>query len=129
MANHYRRCWDCGAINLHTDNVAPEVCCKRCRSQDTRAMNNQPPLWGLASGAYVPMAVAKCPECGSELVAQCLQTDGAGRPVATGIEIDCLSAVREGAFEVNHTWTQDKWQPVRDSVAKWCDARVDYPGR
>lgn len=33
---HQRRCWDCDNIAEHSDNVAPEVCCKKCGSQDTR---------------------------------------------------------------------------------------------
>lgn len=127
----YRRCWDCGAINLHSDNITPEVCCKRCQSQDTRLMKTGPPLWAInPRGIYIPKQIATCPECGEELMARSLEHEAdTGRPVATGIEIDCLSAVRAGAHEVNHRWSQDKWQPVRDAVAKWCDARVDFPGK
>ena len=133
---HFRRCWDCGAINKHSDNVAPEVCCKRCGSQDTRKMKNEPPLWiGFPSsrrgrGLYVPDQVAKCHECGDGLIAECNEHETqTGRPVATGIEIACLCHMRAGSFEVNHKWSQDKWQPVRDAVSKWCDARCDYPER
>lgn len=133
---HYRRCWDCSAISLHGDNVTPEVCCKRCGSQDTRLMKNEPPLWtGLGSiregrGLYVPESIAKCPECGDSLIAECTawETD-TGRPLATSIELSCMCDMRAGTFEVNHRWSQSKWQPVRDAVVKWCDARVDFPGR
>jgi rRNA maturation endonuclease Nob1 len=51
MSNHYRRCWECGAINLHSDNVAPEVCCKECGSQDTRRMKNESLLERMPSTA------------------------------------------------------------------------------
>ncbi len=33
---HERRCHDCGNVAIHADNIAPEVCCKKCGSQDTR---------------------------------------------------------------------------------------------
>lgn len=124
---HYRRCWECGAINLHADNYGPEVACKKCRSMDTRLLRNGPPLWGIGPGIYVPRGIAKCPECQSELVAQCIQCDEEGRPIATGIELDCVKGLHEAC--VSHTFSQDKWQPIRDAVSRWCDARVDYPGR
>jgi hypothetical protein len=128
---HYRRCHECRAISLHSDNVTPEVCCKKCGSQDTRAFKDLPPLWGKGPGIYLPTGIAKCPECGHELIAQCLEHEAeTGRPVATGIELDCLSFIRDGGFEKTmHSYSQDKWQPVRDAVVKWCDARVDFAGR
>ena len=125
---HYRRCHDCGAINKHTDNIAPEVCCKRCKSQDTRLMKcEQPPLWmnSLArpSGVYVATGTACCPECGSGLIAECLEHEvESGRPVATGIELHCITDM-EG--RLRHSYQQHLWQPMRDRVVKWCDARVD----
>jgi hypothetical protein len=125
---HYRRCWDCGSISLHSDSITPEVCCKRCGSQDTRAFSNLPPLWGVGPGIYLPKGIAKCPECGHELIAQCIEHEaGTGRPVATGIELDCVASMHEA--KLSHSFAQDKWQPVRDTVVKWCDARVDFPGR
>jgi hypothetical protein len=33
---HERKCWDCGNVAMHKDNVTPEVLCKVCGSQDTR---------------------------------------------------------------------------------------------
>jgi len=33
---HWRKCHDCGTIQLHADNIAPYVNCRKCRSQDTR---------------------------------------------------------------------------------------------
>lgn len=137
MSNpHYRRCWSCGAINLHSDNIAPEVCCKRCRSQDTRLMKNEPPLWagtkGGQKGLYVPDNIGKCPECSMSLIATCYewQADN-GRPVATGIELTCISHISEEGRDKRecHRNEQSMWQPVRDAVVKWCDARVDFPGR
>lgn len=100
-------------------------------------MKNEPPLWiGLGSiregrGLYVPPQIAKCPECGEELIAKCLEHEvETGRPVSTGIEIDCLSFIRDGGFQTTmHKFRQSDWQPMRDAVVKWCDARVDFPGR
>lgn len=34
--SHQRKCWDCGNIAEHLDNITPEVLCKICGSQDTR---------------------------------------------------------------------------------------------
>jgi len=135
---NYRRCWECGAINLHADSITPEVCCKRCGSQDTRRMKSEPPLWNITPssrngrGVYVSDKIGKCPECGDGLIATCYEHEAdSGRPVATGIELTCLCFLRDDADQKrdSHQYTQSKWQPVRDAVAKWCDARVDYPGR
>jgi DNA-directed RNA polymerase subunit RPC12/RpoP len=131
---HYRRCWECGAINLHSDNVTPEVCCKRCGSRDTRLMKNEPPLWtgtiGEKRGLYVPDEVAKCPECKSSLIAECIEHEAeTGRPVATGIELDCIQFLSDSMYGSAHSYRQSDWQPVRDAVVKWCDARQDYPPR
>lgn len=46
---HWRLCWDCQAISQHTDNIKPEVLCKKCKSQDTRRLSLHP-----------------CPFCGAE---------------------------------------------------------------
>ena len=83
------------------------------------------PLWqweGRADtrGVYVPKEVAACPECGGELTARAMAWDGDGRPEAAAIELDCIDYL---SHESGHRFTQDKWQPVRDAVAKWCDAR------
>lgn len=37
MPLHERKCWECGNVAQHADNVTPEVLCKKCGSQDTRA--------------------------------------------------------------------------------------------
>jgi len=135
---HFRRCHDCGAINRHLDSVAPEVCCKKCGSQDTRKMKNEPPLWiGIGSirehrGLYVPDAIGKCPECGESLIADCMEHElESGRPVATGIELHCKTFLGDDIEDVRtlHKFRQSDWQDVRDRVVKWCDARVDYASR
>jgi hypothetical protein len=36
MTVHQRKCFDCGNIAEHTDNIVPAVLCKVCGSQDTR---------------------------------------------------------------------------------------------
>lgn len=38
MAIHTRKCRDCGNVAEHSDNVVPEVLCKKCGSQDTRLL-------------------------------------------------------------------------------------------
>lgn len=87
------------------------------------------PLWQRngdkdTRGIYVPKCIAVCPECGGEIQARSMEWEAdTGRPVATGIELDCVDyLIHEGG----HSFAQDKWQPVRDAVAKWCGARVDY---
>ena len=37
MPLHERKCWECGNVAQHANNVTPEVLCKNCGSQDTRA--------------------------------------------------------------------------------------------
>jgi predicted RNA-binding Zn-ribbon protein involved in translation (DUF1610 family) len=124
---HHRRCWACKSINLHLSDVTPGVCCPECGSQDTRRMKNEPPLWNVAEshrnkrGLYVPESVAVCPECSKGLIAVAGAWSEDGRPVASAIEIDCVRAMAENDWE--HKGNQSKWQPVRDAVAKWCDAR------
>ena len=36
---HWRKCHDCGTIQLHADNITPYVLCRKCGSQDTRRIN------------------------------------------------------------------------------------------
>lgn len=36
-----RKCWDCGNIAHHEDNITPHVLCKKCGSQDTRLTRQQ----------------------------------------------------------------------------------------
>jgi ribosomal protein S27E len=38
---HERKCWDCGNIAVHQDNIVPEVNCKKCGSQDTRRLKTK----------------------------------------------------------------------------------------
>ena len=37
---HERKCFDCGNVAVHQDNIKPEVCCKKCGSQDTRVVKS-----------------------------------------------------------------------------------------
>jgi hypothetical protein len=39
---HERKCYECGAVAEHFDNVAPEVCCKTCGSQNTNRVSKPP---------------------------------------------------------------------------------------
>jgi len=32
----WRRCWECGHVGLHVDNIDPWTRCCRCKSMDTR---------------------------------------------------------------------------------------------
>jgi len=84
------------------------------------------PLWqyeGNADprGVYVPDIVAICPECRGELVARAMAWEKDGRPIAAAIELDCMNDLRDG--KPCHKWHQSDWQPARDAVAAWCDAK------
>ena len=39
---HWRKCHDCGTIQLHADNRTSYVLCRKCGSQDTRKVSNGP---------------------------------------------------------------------------------------
>mgnify|MGYP000903357993 CR=1 FL=1 len=85
-------------------------------------------LWGNdgAKGCYVPKLIAVCPECGGELAARSGSWETqTGRPVAESIELDCMNDLRDG--KAGHRWFQSDWQPVRNRIYRWCNARVDYP--
>lgn len=38
MPLHRRECWSCKNVAEHKDNITPHVLCKKCGSQDTRAI-------------------------------------------------------------------------------------------
>lgn len=78
------------------------------------------PLWhGI--GCYVPKVVAVCPECGGELTARSMQWDTeTGQPDAEAIDIECLDYLSHLS---GHRWFQSDWQPIRDAIVKWCEAR------
>lgn len=103
-----------------------------CEHELSSANPRHRPLWQSESnpdgrGIYVPKCVATCPECQGELQARSMSWEQeTGRPIAEAIELDCVDYL---SHDSRHSFTQDKWQPVRDAVAKWCDARVDYPNR
>jgi hypothetical protein len=71
----------------------------------------------------VPESVAVCPECSKGLIAVAGAWSEDGRPAVEGIDIECVSEMREDANPKPHGYAQSKWQPVREAVAKWCDAR------
>lgn len=86
-------------------------------------------LWG-GTRCYVPRSVAVCPECGGELAAHAMSMIAAtGQPVASAIEIECLTDL-DGRGEtkngLGHRWFQSDWKPVRDAVAKWSGAFLDF---
>ena len=39
-----RKCWECGNVADHEDNITPWVNCKKCGSQDTRLVKEKKPL-------------------------------------------------------------------------------------
>lgn len=127
--SHYRRCHECRHIDQYVGNTIPQCRCHECGSADTRRLNHEPPLWdgtkGGRRGLYVPDQVAKCPECGDGIVARCHAWQDGGRPVAESIELECISEWRDDT--PYHEFTQDKWQPIRNAIYRWCGARVDYP--
>lgn len=43
MPDHQRKCWDCGNVAMHAENVVPGVLCAKCGSQDTRLVKQIPP--------------------------------------------------------------------------------------
>ena len=43
---HQRECWDCKNIATHKSMVAPDVCCEKCGSQDTRRIKGWDELFG-----------------------------------------------------------------------------------
>lgn len=112
------------------DCYEPEVAYSEYELELANDINKRSALWNVCGvpgtcKVYVPKEVAVCPECGGELAAQAMEHEVAtGRPTATGIEIDCMNNLRDGG--PCHTWYQSAWQPIRDAIAKWCDARVDY---
>lgn len=100
-----RKCWNCGKVAMHTDDITPDVCCQLCGSQDTRLVRDRdkPRTVSLADGIKlltdhacsthrladfraeigVVLAAAKafsCPVC-----------DGTGRiyVAAANTELDC----------------------------------------
>ncbi len=75
------------------------------------------------SGCYVPLEVAKCPECGAELTARSMQWNAAtGEPHGEYIDICCTADP-----DLNHHYHQDRWQPVRDAIVRWCRAYTEPP--
>ena len=36
---HWRKCHDCGTIQLHAENISPYVNCRKCGSRDTRKVS------------------------------------------------------------------------------------------
>lgn len=45
-----RKCWNCGNVAMHTDDVTPDVCCQLCGSQDTRLVREKEPNVGPIYG-------------------------------------------------------------------------------
>jgi hypothetical protein len=84
---------------------------------------NKRPLWlgdpeSEGTGCYVPQELCVCPECGGELAARCIHHEAStGRPIASGIELDCMNDLRDG--KPAHKWHQSTWQPIRDKIAEW----------
>lgn len=82
----------------------------------------------------VPITVAVCPECGSQLIAQSESWDATGAPLQDGLSVSCededdaIQAWEENDEdkrnwrEVMHRWWQGEWQPVIDRVRDWCGA-------
>lgn len=51
---HERKCYECGNVADHEDNVTPYVCCKKCGSKDTRPIKN--PKCSVAAEIAVAIA-------------------------------------------------------------------------
>lgn len=65
----------------------------------------------------VPKPVAACPECGSQLTAESEESDENGAPIVGHLNVGC--AKDNGA---KHRYWQCDWQPVIETVEKWCGA-------
>lgn len=88
-------------------------------------------LWG-GGVAEVPEHIATCPECGSRLVAECIEFEAeSGRPTDCGWYIDCVAydetlQDEENGEEPNnvvmHRFRQSDWQLVFDCVHAWAVA-------
>lgn len=82
----------------------------------------------------IPPAIAKCPECGSDLMAEAESWDDTGAPYKDGLSISCLAEQdaicawedddedKRSWNEVMHRNWQSDWQPIVDCVANWCGA-------
>jgi len=57
-----RKCHDCGNVAEHADNIAPEVCCEKCGSQDTRLVNN--PIAPMSQNNNRKPIFVECKPCG-----------------------------------------------------------------
>lgn len=58
-----RKCWTCGNVAMHEDNVTPWVLCKKCGSQDTRLTKPTPGMQKIdeeREHAQVGALLAKC---------------------------------------------------------------------
>jgi DNA-directed RNA polymerase subunit RPC12/RpoP len=51
-----RKCWSCGNVAMHEDDVTPGVLCKKCGSQDTRLLERSRPTDWAAIGKRMEQA-------------------------------------------------------------------------
>ena len=67
----------------------------------------------------IPNEVAKCPECGSQLLVEVLDIDcETNLPWASSVTVQC----KNEDFEQEESWHrhwQSEWQPTIDEVKKW----------
>jgi len=60
-----RKCWACGNVAMHTDDVAPDVCCQKCGSQDTRLTKPSPAMQKITDREefeQIGQLLARCEE-------------------------------------------------------------------
>lgn len=106
-------CKDGESVCLHCDG-------KGCQTCEQTGIRRARALWH-GSGCYIPASVAVCPECRGELYAKSMSWDKTtGRPIGSALEINCVQDP-----DLNHRWHQSDWQPVIDSIRKWCGATAE----
>lgn len=102
---HWRHCWDCQNIATHKDNVTPEVCCKKCGSQDTRAIRLKP-----------------CPFCGGDgsILQENAVSDGTPYFTVGCRTKDCLASCNSQVVGLTMDLVRkqvDKWNRRKAAVA------------
>jgi hypothetical protein len=68
----------------------------------------------------VPGSIAECPECSKTIVVMSHAYDEeTNQPIGSALQIECVDD------ESGHRYWQSDWQPVVESVRKWCGASDD----
>ncbi len=112
-----RKCWQCGNIAMHEDNIVPHVNCKKCGSQDTRLIREKPgkpshaghywALWLTASpGTHEGDQLTPAPEwevvqVWENFIGDPCEADGVDESERWGVSV---AGVRETQWLENFKW-------------------------